>query len=140
MALAWAPEMSIGVGVIDEQHKRLFQELDGLVERLKQRDPSAVSRAFDFLEHYAQEHFGAEEKVIRQWGCPGLERHIAQHRAFDTELAALKACFEREGASEAVALKMHRWLVQWTFSHIRASNQELGRRLRHRALFIAEAA
>lgn len=127
MALHWTPDLAVGVNLIDEQHKRLFLEVDKLVNAVNKKDFALVTKTLDFLAGYAVEHFSAEEKLMGECNYPGMQKHIGQHRAFVKEFVELKTSYERDGATVAVVLKLNNWLFSWLWNHIRGSDVEMGK-------------
>ncbi len=129
MALRWTPDLTVGVDLVDEQHKRLFSEVDKLVTAANQKDFTLVGKTFDFLAAYAVEHFASEEKLMRDGNYPGMAAHISQHRSFVRDFVALKATYERDGATVVVVLKLNNWLFHWLWNHVRGSDVEMGKYL-----------
>ncbi len=129
MSLHWTPDLAVGVTLVDDQHKRLFAEVDKLVAAVNKKDFALVTKTLDFLAGYAVEHFAAEENLMGECNYPGIPKHVGQHRAFVKEFVELKTTYERDGATVAVVLKLNNWLFSWLWNHIRGSDVEMGRYL-----------
>jgi hemerythrin len=126
MAPQWSQALSIGVEGIDQQHQELFRRAHELIEALKSGRRSEVGALVEYLGEYAQEHFTAEEALMRRIGYPGLDGHHAQHEEFRRELASLVADYERKGATPLVTLTLHNWLSDWLRQHVSTADVELG--------------
>jgi hemerythrin len=133
MAPEWTQALSIGVELIDEQHKELFRRAHDLIEALKAGRRSEVGGLVEYLGQYTNTHFEAEEALMRSVGFPGLDGHHALHDSFRTELAALVADYERKGATPLVTLTLHNWLSDWLRKHVSTADVELAKFLAKRA-------
>jgi hemerythrin len=127
MALRWTPDLTVGVDLVDDQHKRLFSEVDKLVTAVNQKDFAVVGKTFDFLAGYAVEHFASEERLMREANYPGIDAHLSQHHAFVKDFVALKTTYERDGATVVVVLKLNNWLFSWLWNHVRGSDVVMGK-------------
>ena len=64
--IEWTDSFSVGVALFDEQHRRLIDMLNKMIE-----DPAADTRSetvadvLTDMTRYAQEHFKAEEEIGR---------------------------------------------------------------------------
>jgi len=131
MATSWEPALSVGVRVIDDQHKQLFAQLDDLLDALRSnRGKEKAGEVLKFLGDYVVKHFGAEEMLMRRGAYPGAPAHFAQHRTFLETLRALVAEFEAGGPSASLALKMTSQVGDWLRNHIRTTDLALAMFLR----------
>ncbi len=81
--ITWTEDFSVGVVMLDEQHKQLVQMINRLISNPDTTTRSeTVSDLLTDMTKYAQQHFATEEKLMRQHAYPHFEEHIAQHRAF----------------------------------------------------------
>ena len=128
MAISWYPALAVGVREIDEQHQEIFRRVDGLVQALMaKRGAAELGPLFDFLGEYVVEHFGAEESLMRLHRYPGRDEHEAEHRRFVEDFGALRAEWEREGATGFLLVKVNNRVSQWLATHIGRTDRELGR-------------
>jgi hemerythrin-like metal-binding protein len=83
----WTEEMSVGIEVIDEHHRYLFDLTNDLYTvvtgKLGSRE---VARILKSLEQYAQIHFRAEERMMEHYGYASLDRQEHQHVRFTEKL------------------------------------------------------
>ena len=95
--MEWSEKLSIGVDLIDSQHKELFLKINGLVAAIKDHTCKyKISDVIKFLEDYIVFHFSEEEAYMRHNDYPEYLRHKAQHNYF------MESFFRaEEGASEA---------------------------------------
>lgn len=123
----WAPEMSVGEGNIDDQHKKLLGQINKLVDSFYfQSGLPAVRETIDFLEKYIKEHLAYEEKYMEENNYPGLERHKKIHENFVKFFNSYKKEFRTRykseksisGASKELAGKARKFLGDWWINHI----------------------
>ena len=83
----WMPQYSVSVLRFDSEHKKLFELINELHEAMSAgRGRAIVAHVLKELTDYTHRHFSAEEEAMRRAGYPGLEVHIAEHRALSAEL------------------------------------------------------
>ena len=133
MTIEWTPDLATGHERIDGQHRELFRRLDGLLDAMRLGDRAEIGRLFDFLGSYVAEHFGEEERIMREAGYPGMNVHKAAHDRFVREYGELRRLYETSGAARAVAIKTEAWIVDWLSSHIARTDVTLARHLRGEA-------
>ena len=83
MAIAWTPDLSVGVENIDEQHKIWFEKANELFEAGKQqRAKEYINTMIDFLDEYTKKHFSDEESYMEEIGYPELDAQKKAHASF----------------------------------------------------------
>lgn len=61
--IRWSDNLSVGVELIDEQHKMLIQRLNDMTSAIEEsKGPNEIARTLNFLIEYTDFHFSAEEK------------------------------------------------------------------------------
>ncbi len=135
----WEDGLSVGVRLIDEQHKMLLSRLSELSEAVSSRQGSGrIVGTLDFLSDYVDFHFGTEERHMLENNYPAYTEHKAAHEEFKATLARLSDDFEEEGATTGLADSINTLLINWFLKHIRATDQELGRFCNERGLELEE--
>ncbi len=61
---------------------------------------------------------------------PGANVHAAAHARFLREYAQLRALYDGNGATTAIAVKTRTWIGDWLKSHIMGVDVSLARHLR----------
>ena len=75
--ITWTNDLTVGIELIDEQHKMLIKHLNDLSQALQsQQGPAKVAATLNFLIDYTNFHFTAEEKHMEANGYPELKNHI----------------------------------------------------------------
>lgn len=84
--IKWKEEYSVGIELIDNQHKRLFEIADKAYELLKNDyytdKYDRIVTILQELKHYTVFHFNAEEKYMESIGYKRLLSHKVQHDDF----------------------------------------------------------
>ena len=125
--VAWDKSLSIGIKLIDEQHKSLIIKLNDVSSAIEnglgQRE---ITKTLEFLSEYADFHFSAEEKHMKENSYPGLEQQKVEHQEFMDTLSNLEQVFEEEGSTSALSDAINNFLFNWLTNHIQGLDQEFG--------------
>ncbi len=83
----WDETFSVGVEVIDEQHKKLFKMLNTMIEAENTSvNSEIISTVLTEMRQYASEHFALEEKYMLEYGYLDYDFSPHQHQPLpDTE-------------------------------------------------------
>ena len=117
--IQWSDSLSVGVELIDKQHKMLIQRLNDMTSAIEEsKGPNEIARTLDFLIEYTDFHFSTEEKHMKTNEYPSLEEHMTKHAEFKTTLANLERDFKEDGATPMLADAIDTFLVNWLVKHI----------------------
>jgi len=125
--IEWDDKFSVGIPLIDEQHKMLIQHVNDLAHAIERNQSvGEIVRVLGFLIDYAHFHFATEEKHMIATDYPGLTDHKTQHEEFKTTLNHLTEDFEEEGATQALAHSINTFLTHWLITHFQEVDREFG--------------
>ena len=118
----WLDEYSVGVGAMDDEHKKLVGYINELHEAMKAgRSLAALGPLLTSLNSYAQTHFGNEERLMQRYGYPGLPEQQQAHKRFIEQVHA----FEEElAAGRTPIIKIMSFLKDWLSSHIMSLDKQ----------------
>jgi hemerythrin len=124
--LEWEAKYSVGNQLIDDQHLRLFNLYNRLVDIKKEKQElmeEELRKVVEELEAYIHEHFSTEELAMKLCGYPNLEGHERKHREFVGTVKKFREYFDRGGTIiiESVMIKIRDWLDQ----HVAIEDQRL---------------
>jgi hemerythrin len=123
----WDNNYSIGIPLVDNQHKRLIDVTNKLFMGCLRGDEEA-RRFFLKTIHegvdYVKYHFTTEEKIMERINYPNLAVHRGQHQDFVRELVAEVQSFQ--GGKRFVPNMMVRYLRDWILTHIAVSDKQIG--------------
>ena len=136
--IEWDGSLSVGIQLIDEQHKMLIQRLQALVHAIETyQSVNEIVKTLDFLIEYTNFHFSTEEKHMKEMHYPGLEYHSTQHEEFKATLNELTVDFEEDGATRALAEAVNTFLMSWLVTHIKAVDLQFGTFLTQKGVSLA---
>ncbi|NCB55450.1 MAG: bacteriohemerythrin, partial [Epsilonproteobacteria bacterium] len=64
----WEPAFSVGIAVIDNQHKRIIDYINELNNALVYRDSEKAKEVLSYLVDYTLSHFSFEESLMQEAG------------------------------------------------------------------------
>ena len=118
--------IELGNAEIDEQHHRMFQLADAIVESLVNAGADDVGRdPLDLLQafiDFSYQHFRFEEDLMRSVDYPGTEPHAKDHSALLTQIAWDRYRFEQSHGNVA---QITGYLRNWMNRHIDHQDREL---------------
>ncbi|MGM0510857.1 MAG: bacteriohemerythrin [Thermoplasmatota archaeon] len=127
MVFQWKDEYSVGVEVIDDQHKELISRLDKLATAIqKQKGNERIEYLLDFMEKYTKFHFSSEEEYMEKYDYPGTQKHQEEHGKFIGVVEDLKSKFKEEGRNEEFAMAVQQFLIDWLILHIEGTDGKMG--------------
>jgi hemerythrin-like metal-binding protein len=119
---AWTEKMSVGVEVLDADHKRLIGLLNDLHDGIAAgQGTERLGRVLYGLADYVGTHFAHEEDYFAQTGYPGATEHIQEHRAL-TKLVKDVQMRYNQGKFEALSLNTMNFLKDWLTDHLQGSD------------------
>lgn len=118
MFYQWRESMSVGVPVIDDDHKALVHLINRLHESVAAGDTyDALDELLNRLIDYIDVHFTREERVMRACGYPETGDHSAEHAEFVTYIRDLRNSFNAKTAPQ-MASDLAEYLKEWLNHHI----------------------
>jgi hemerythrin len=128
----WNDSLSVGVPMIDTQHKELIVAFNDLSDAIEQgTGTTAIKKLLTFLKYYAEWHFEQEESCAAKHRCAIAETNHNAHVRFMDIFSTLQKQYRESGASEAIARSAHTQLADWLVSHIMTIDTQIGRCIRH---------
>lgn len=119
----WTDDLSVRVQEIDDQHRKLIQQINTLHEAMKTGQAKQTLEAtLQELAAYAVYHFQTEEKYMQQFGYPGYLTHKMKHDAFVKKVVAFQGDY-KAGRLE-LSLDLMNFLKDWVSTHIRETDKQ----------------
>lgn len=143
MKIEWDSSMSVGEETIDNQHKRLLEKINELVEILSslEVDMGAIRQTGQFLFTYIKEHFEYEENYMEKNNYPDLEVHKKMHqdfvqfyKEFQIELRDRMSSdkFSSIDITELLE-KIKKYLLEWLVQHIKGIDQKYAKFIKRKS-------
>jgi hemerythrin len=123
MAIAnWNSRFETGIGIIDSQHKGLFEAVNRLADSFRAGTSKDQTKdSLDFLVKYTVEHFQTEEKYMRDMDYPKLSSHMAEHAQLMAKANELQA---KLAEAKPVTMDVTIFLADWLKHHINKVDME----------------
>jgi len=132
--MTWTDKLSVGVGVLDDDHKRLVGMLNELYDAMQAgHGRDSLGRILDGLVHYTKVHFGREEKFFAQTTYPAAIAHKQQHDALTRQVMDVQQKYA-SGATATLSLDVMHFLRNWLVQHIQGSDQKYRAHLNARGI------
>lgn len=133
--LVWNDSLSIGVPLIDGQHKMLLEKLNAITQAVERNQGvPKIIKTLDFMIEYTDFHFTDEEGHMAETGYPGLAEQKEQHAEFKVTLNNLVQDFEEEGATTSLAEAINVFLFNWLVTHIKGLDVQFGKYLEEKGI------
>jgi len=122
----WEDRFSLGIPIIDDQHKELIKLANTLYNTCRQGKefvPEGFRKAACAAVEYVAVHFSTEEKIMERVKYPGMAEHKAEHQEFVKKILTEVKNFE-----EGRAFVPNRFVVflrDWILSHIALIDKKL---------------
>ncbi len=125
MALVeWNDSLSVGIHVIDEEHKKLVSMLNELYDGMRAgKGKETLGGILDRLVAYTAAHFKHEEAFFEQTNYPEGETHKKQHEDLTAQVLDIQKRF-KTGAAGVLSLEVMNFLRKWLVEHIQGSDQK----------------
>jgi hemerythrin len=119
----WQESYRTGIAKIDDQHRRLVDYLNDLYTAMQSgQGRDALERVFKGLLAYTQQHFAAEEGLLKRYRYPDYEAHKAVHDKLTAHVQHLYAQFQ--AGAIASPIQITNFLKDWLQKHILGTDQK----------------
>ena len=120
----WADDMVIDNGPIDQDHRKLVEQVNALhTATTEGRGQEVVGALLEALIHDTVQHIQREEQQMAALGYPHLEQHQKGHALFVADLHGLRTKYQSGGIT--VAAQLSTLLRDWLSLHIRRYDKEM---------------
>lgn len=128
--MMWKEKYKIGIPLIDEQHKELFDRVEKFVTALRkegdwQEKLPEIKKTLSFMQNYVVVHFDAEEVYQKKIGYPDLQKHHQIHKEFTDYVMQCAHDFEKEGYPEQAVQQFAGKLLAWLINHVVATDLKM---------------
>jgi len=128
MLITWRETFVIDGGVIDDDHRFLFMNINTISRRLTERLPVSylVKRTQD-LRTFAALHFEREERLQEWSGYPDLPAHRREHQELLARCDEILHGLQAEAAAAVIAepTDIKTFLMGWILDHMILSDKKL---------------
>jgi methyl-accepting chemotaxis protein/hemerythrin len=123
--MTWTDDLSVGVRIIDEQHKVLLGLINELNAAMRARkSDAALGGILTRLKEYTVKHFGQEEEYFVRYGYPDGAKHKEIHAKLVQQVLDFETAFKSGKAK--VTMDFMRFLKDWLVKHIMGTDKKYG--------------
>jgi hemerythrin len=119
--ISWTSDLDTGIGVIDNQHRRIVEYINQLDDVAKHPDKMKVAEVLDELVDYTLSHFTFEESLMEEAGYPFIKAHKKVHELFAKRIANYVQRFRMD---EDITEELIHTLKAWLINHIRNDDND----------------
>ena len=122
---AWSEILSVDIEEIDDDHRKLIEIFNLLVQSSTKGDPpDYVAAVLQELINFTAWHFSHEERLMLKYGYEAYAEHLAMHRELIKAVAELQTRLLQTdmALSDDDVVFLERWLTE----HILTDDKRLG--------------
>jgi hemerythrin len=121
--IVWNDKNSLGIPIIDEQHRGIVSTINTLHYFVKNgQGNEALSPTLSILEQYTKIHFRIEEALMINAGYPGYHEHVLLHKGLMKKTLAIAQGSKLLKDADAVL----NFLKNWWLGHINGEDKKYG--------------
>jgi hemerythrin-like metal-binding protein len=119
----WSDDLSVGVNMIDSQHKKLIALINKLSDSAKGKGEIDPYEVFAELSDYVSTHFSDEEALMIDNNYAGYDSHVKEHNEFTQEMLRFRQLLD--SGDILVNDQILTFLKGWLFNHIMKIDKQL---------------
>jgi hemerythrin len=121
--IEWKDSYSVGVKIIDEQHKKLFSLINDLYSAMKAgKEKEILSKVLDDLARYVDVHFYTEEKYFADFGYEKKNEQIAQHKMYAEKIRSFQEGLQKN--QDFLSFAVTDFLEDWILNHVTGEDKK----------------
>jgi hemerythrin len=132
--MTWTDKLSVGVAVIDDDHKKLVGMVNELYDAMQAgHGRDKLGAVLDRLVQYTKFHFSREEKFFAETAYPDAAQHKQQHEALTRQVIDVQKKYAA-GTAATLSVDVMHFLRDWLVKHIQGSDQAYRQHLNARGI------
>jgi hemerythrin-like metal-binding protein len=121
--IEWTEEISVGISIFDEEHKKLIALLNKLNDAmLKGQAKNIMEDIIKELIDYTETHFKHEEDTMQKHNYPGLAEQVTEHTTFDNKMHEIQEQYSN--GSITLSISVYNFLTSWIKNHIMKTDKK----------------
>jgi hemerythrin len=115
----WSPTFSVGIKLIDDQHKGLLNLVNDLFNHVtgnEETERAYFQKVIQAAVNYVKVHFATEEKIMIATKFPGYLEHKKAHDTF--VLTVVDNIRDFEAGKKFTLASFTKFLKEWVLTHI----------------------
>ncbi len=124
--MEWHETLSVGVSIIDDEHKMIVEMLNELYDAMLARhSEEALGKVLDGLVAYTASHFKHEEALFAKTGYSAAAEHKIEHADLIKQVLDVQKKYQ-EGPTATLSTEVLKFLRKWLLTHIHDSDKKYG--------------
>mgnify|MGYP001811747728 CR=1 FL=1 len=119
--IIWSSDLDTGIQVIDNQHKRIVEYINKLIDARVTHDKEQIGTVLNELVDYTLSHFTFEESLIEEAGYPFIKGHKRVHQLFVKRIGDY---VQRFRMGEDITDELLNTLKAWLINHIKSDDND----------------
>lgn len=123
--IKWKEEYSVGVRIIDKEHKQLISMINRAYDSVENMEEEKVLiELVEDMRKYAMTHFATEEKLMALYKYPHKDEHKQHHNDFMIKAASSDNMLSSGDSINPI--KVFKYLSDWLRHHIFDTDKKFG--------------
>ena len=132
--MEWNDTLSVGIKVVDDDHKKLIGLLNELHDAVASgHGKDVLGRTLDGLVSYTRFHFTREERMFEETGYADAVAHKKEHDDLTKQVLDVQARYKND-ARAMLSLEVMSFLKNWLFHHIEGSDKKYAPHLKAKGI------
>jgi hemerythrin-like metal-binding protein len=124
----WNENYSVGIEIIDKQHKELVRLLAELFNGMQQgKGNDILLPTLQSLANYTISHFETEEKLMDKYSYPETKAHKSKHAKLRYEVNEFLKSYSPNNTK--LTIELMNYLNDWLKNHIIGTDKKFGQYL-----------
>jgi len=123
--IKWSDEYSVGIQLIDDQHKELINLTNNLYNHVtgnKEEERAYFDKVIQYVLDYVKNHFVTEEQCMLATNYSGYSEH--KHRHDEFTFSVIKSINEINTGKVLALEKFADYLKEWILTHIAVMDKQ----------------
>jgi len=120
-SIKWDKSYSVGVKIVDKQHKHFIGLLNKLYDCLGSNDTTKLSDLINDVTSYAEHHFNTEEEYFEKFHYEDADSHKAIH---DDIRSKVKKITDMKVDQRSVGFDLLYLMERWLLLHFKGTDRK----------------
>jgi hemerythrin-like metal-binding protein len=121
--MEWSAKLSTGIKEIDDQHKKLIEQINILHSAMREgKAKEVLGKILEELKAYTKYHFSTEEKAFERYNYSEKAAHTQKHNALIKRLDEIAEQYKT--GSMTISINLLDFLNKWVSEHIQRDDMK----------------
>ncbi len=133
--MTWTEKLSVGVAVLDDDHKKLVNMVNELHDGLRAgKGKDVLGEILAGLVSYTQFHFKREEQLFSSTAYLAAAAHKKEHDDLTKQVLDVQTRFRNDDGS-CLSIDVMTFLKNWLVKHIQGSDMKYSPHMNARGIY-----